>query len=358
MDRHCHFRDGDTAKLVLPFTAAQQATRAIAMGNLGAPHYTHTPDKAFAYGSRLKGWLPAGSDLQPLPVCFLTDETTADQVLRGFIEGAWHAVKVMMTLPKSEQGTGGGSTNAHLGVTDFVGRYDIFRTCQEHGIPVLLHVECVEKWVNEDDREFAALHRFVIPLRQAFPGLIIVFEHVSDGRSAIYVAKAHERGEPTFATVTPQVLLANRDSIFWGGLTPTHYCRPVLKGERDQMTITLFVVSGHPAFGYGTDSAPWDSLSKSKMVGNCAGIMSSLCAVELAVIPFERFGRLGDDAFERFMSVNLLKEVYRVTPSSQKMHLVREPRAIPLTVDREDGVKFPVYFGGTTLDWTLWPQAA
>ena len=82
-DWHVHLRDGAMLKAVLPFTAAQFA-RGIIMPNLVPP--VTTVAAAAAYRERILAARPAGSDFQPLMTCYLTDNTSPDEIEKGFAE--------------------------------------------------------------------------------------------------------------------------------------------------------------------------------------------------------------------------------------------------------------------------------
>ncbi len=90
-DWHVHLRDGAMLQVVAGFTARQFA-RAIVMPNLTPP--ITTAAAAMAYAGRIRAALPPGSDFQPLMTCYLTDTLEADEVERGWAEGAWVAAKL------------------------------------------------------------------------------------------------------------------------------------------------------------------------------------------------------------------------------------------------------------------------
>src|SRR3546814_18142420 len=83
-DWHVHLRDGEMLKAVLPFTAAQFA-RGIVMPNL-VPPVTQVED-ARAYRERILAARPRGSDFLPIMTCYLTDNTSQQEIERGFLVG-------------------------------------------------------------------------------------------------------------------------------------------------------------------------------------------------------------------------------------------------------------------------------
>src|ERR1700759_4177704 len=105
-DWHIHLRDGAMLRAVLPFTAAQFA-RGIIMPNLVPP--VTTVAAAAAYRERILAARPAASDFRPMMTCYLTDQTSPDEIEKGHAEGVWIAAKLYPA---------GATTNSHHGVRD------------------------------------------------------------------------------------------------------------------------------------------------------------------------------------------------------------------------------------------------
>ena len=84
----------------------------------------------------------------------------------------------------------------------------------------------------------------LIPLRRDFPGLKIVFEHITTREAAQYVRDA---GPLTAATITAHHLLYNRNAIFTGGIRPHYYCLPVLKREMHRVALVEAATRGSPS---------------------------------------------------------------------------------------------------------------
>lgn len=337
-DRHLHLRDGDMMADVLPCTLSQRATGALVMPNL-IPDPVITVDRAFAYRQRIRSLLPPGSDFEPVMTCYLTDHTTPQMVEDGFRQGVWRAAKLYMA---DKNGQGGTTGSAH-GVRDLIGLYPVFRKMQEIGMPLLGHFEAVEPDVDEFDREKDSLERDLKPLRREFPELIIVAEHVTTAELADFVDAAPG---PTFATLTPQHIRHNRNKLFAGGMNPIAWCKPVLKRSRHMERVRGYATQGHQRFGAGTDSAPHVEAKKAVCCGCAAGVFSAPLAAELYLMTFLEDGRA--ENLERFMSENLLREVYGVEPSEERMTFVRRERVVP---ERVGSVR--VFAGGETLPWTL-----
>lgn len=336
-DRHLHVRDGDMMANVLPCTLDQRATGAVIMPNL-IPDPVTSVERAWAYRGRIQALLPPGSDFKPLMTCYLTDHTTPEEIERGFRDGAWGAAKLYMA---DKNGQGGTTGSAH-GVRDLVGLYPVLRRMQEIGMPLLGHFEAVERDVDEFDRESDSLERDLKPLVAALPELKIVVEHITDGRMADFVA---DHPGPIWATVTAHHLLLNRNGLFDGGLTPVHWCKPVLKRETHRARVAAHATSGNPKFGAGTDSAPHPREKKEACCGCAAGVFTAPHAVELYTKAFADAGKL--HVLERFLSVNGL-EAYGLQPSSETMTIECSPRVIPKMVG---GVH--VFKGGEEIPFKL-----
>ena len=337
-DRHLHPRRSETAKIVFPCTVKQRAMGAVIMGNHPYPYETSTIEKTVAYHNEIVSLLPPNSDFAPKMTCYLTDHISPEEVARGFKEGVWCAVKLYMANQKGQ----GGTTGSQHGVRNLLGRYKVFEAMEKHKIPLLGHFEAVEEDVDEFDREIVSLERDLEPLLKSFQGLPVVFEHITDGRAADFVAQdSHE----IYATVTAHHLMINRNAMFWGGMNPVNYCKPVPKRESHRLRIRKYVTSGNRRLGAGTDSAPHNEEVKSRCCGCAAGIFTAPCAVELYATVFDE-----DNALEHlnaFLSVNFL-EIYGMKPSYEMMTILRSPLLIPEKIG-----PVQVFKGGTYLPWRL-----
>ncbi len=335
-DRHLHIRDGEMMTNVLPSTLNQRATGAIIMPNLADP--ITTIKKAWTYRDRITAILPEGSDFVPCMTLYLTDDINPKEVVDGFKQGAWRAVKLYMANQKGQ----GGTTGSAHGVRDLLNRYKVFEKMEFYGIPLLGHFEAVEEDVDEFDREIVSVERDLYPILKSFPDLPVVFEHLTDGRAASYVAQIDHK---ICATVTAHHLMINRNSMFWGGMNPGHYCKPVPKREKHRVKVREYVTSGNRRFGAGTDSAPHDESAKSRCYGCAAGIFTAPTAVELYTTVFDE-----DNALENlgpFLSENLL-DLYGMEVSTEKMTIKRTSHTVP---EKVGGVQ--VFKGGTELPWKL-----
>ncbi|HEX8449087.1 MAG TPA: amidohydrolase family protein, partial [Allosphingosinicella sp.] len=204
-DWHVHLRDGAMLEAVAPYTARQFA-RAIVMPNLATP--VTTAAMAEAYRKRI---LVAAPGFEPLMTCYLTDSADPAELTGGFERGAWAAAKL---YPANA------TTNSAHGVTDVANIYPVLEAMQRAGMPLLIHGEVTDPDVDVFDREKVFIDRVFSRLVHHFPGLKIVFEHITTAEAADFVLAG---GDNLAATITPQHLIINRNALFAGGLRPHAY---------------------------------------------------------------------------------------------------------------------------------------
>ncbi|WP_439898030.1 dihydroorotase [Aquabacterium humicola] len=333
-DWHLHLRDGAALGAVLPYTA-RQFGRAIVMPNLKPP--ITTTAQALAYRERIVEALPEGADFEPLMTLYLTDLMEPDEIRRAREAG----VVACKLYPA------GATTNSDAGVTDVRKIHRVLEVMQREGVLLLVHGEVTDPAVDVFDREAVFIDRVMQPLRRDFPGLKVVFEHITTKEAAQYVAEA---GPQTAATVTAHHLLYNRNAIFQGGLRPHYYCLPVLKREQHRAALVAAVASGSAKFFLGTDSAPHASVMKEASVCG-AGCFTALSAMELYAEAFEAAGAL--DKLEGFASHHG-PDFYGLPRHAGTVTLRRETWTLPDSVPFGDAQLKPLR-GGETLAWRLQP---
>jgi dihydroorotase len=339
-DWHLHLRDGAALQAVLPFTA-RQFGRAIVMPNLRPP--VTTAAQAVAYRERILTALAAAEPelaqaaaFTPLMTLYLTDNTPADEVRRAREAG----VVAFKLYPA------GATTNSDAGVTDLLGRCRAtLEAMQREGVLLLVHGEVTDGEIDLFDREAVFIDRVMRPLRQAFPALKIVFEHITTREAAQYVAQADAC---TAATITAHHLLYNRNAIFTGGLRPHYYCLPVLKREVHRLALVAAATSGSPKFFLGTDSAPHAAVMKEQSVCG-AGCFTAPSALELYAEAFEAAGALGQ--LEGFASHHGA-DFYGLPRNTRTVTLRRESWALPAELPFGDATIKPLR-AGETLHWKL-----
>lgn len=331
-DWHLHLRDGDALKAVLPHTVRQFA-RAIVMPNLKPP--VRTVKEAAAYRDRIVAAIPAGQSFEPLMTLYLTDNTTPEDIVNAKESQFVKAVKYYPA---------GATTNSDSGVTDIRKCDRVFEAMQDVDLPLLLHGEVTDKSVDVFDREKEFIDRYLQPLRQRFPKLRIVFEHITTANAVEFVLAT----DKIAATITPQHLLFNRSDIFQGGIRPHWYCLPILKREEHRLALLKAATSGNPKFFLGTDSAPHGRDRKESDCG-CAGCYSALHALELYAEAFASVDAL--DKLEAFASF-YGPDFYQLPRNTDKITLSKTAWKIPAEVPFPDSNLVPLR-AGEEMSWKV-----
>jgi dihydroorotase len=332
-DWHLHLRDDEALAAVLPDTARQFA-RAIVMPNLKPP--VRTVAEAAAYRERILAVLPAGRKFDPLMTLYLTDNTSADEVVRARASSFVQAVKYYPA---------GATTNSDFGVSSVEKAWPAIEAMEAQGLPLLVHGESTDPEVDVFDREAVFIDRVLEPLLQRFPKLKLVLEHTTTKQGIDFVRAA---GANVAATLTAHHLLYNRNAMFKGGIRPHFYCLPVLKRELHRQALVEAAISGSPKFFLGTDSAPHAQSAKETSCG-CAGIYSAHAAIELYAEAFEAAGAL--DKLEGFASF-FGADFYGLPRNAETITLVREPWQVEAELNFGAGKLIPLR-AGEMVNWKI-----
>ncbi len=332
-DWHLHLRDGAALQAVLPDTAKQFA-RAIVMPNLRPP--VTTTALAQAYRARILAALPSGLNFEPLMTLYLTDNTSAEEVLRAKQSGIVHGVKLYPA---------GATTNSDSGVTSLDKCAKALESMEKCGMPLLTHAEVTDSDVDVFDRERVFIERHMHGLLKNFPNLKVVFEHITTKDAADFVTEAPKN---VAATITAHHLLMNRNDMFKGGIQPHHYCLPILKREEHRQALVKAAVSGNPKFFLGTDSAPHAKHTKEAACG-CAGMYTAHAAIELYAEAFENADAL--DKLEGFASI-YGADFYGLPRNTEKISLVKESWQVPASLPFDGGELVPLR-AGQNVSWKM-----
>lgn len=333
-DWHLHLRDGEALHYTVPATSRCFA-RAIVMPNLSPP--VETVAQAEAYRDRILGHVPAGGRFEPLMTLYLTGRTGVEQIRAAAASPAVHACKLYPA---------GATTNSAAGVRDLSGLYPALEQMEKEDLPLLVHGEVTSPEIDIFDRERVFIDRHLAPVQRRFPGLRIVFEHITTADAVEFVLATPAT---VAATITPQHLLFNRNDLLVGGIRPHLYCLPVLKAQRDQDALQQAAVSGNAKFFLGTDSAPHARGDKESACG-CAGCYSAPVALELYATVFERLGAL--DRLEAF-AAHFGADFYRLPRNRERIRLERTDDTVPQRLPYAgDGEIIPLA-AGSRLDWRV-----
>ncbi|KAK9747597.1 hypothetical protein RND81_02G002500 [Saponaria officinalis] len=332
-DWHLHLRDGDLLAAVAPYSA-RHFGRAIIMPNLRPP--VSTTAAAVAYRESIMKVVPDRSDFNPLMTLYLTDKMDPNEIKLARESGVVHAVKLYPA---------GATTNSQDGVTDLFGKcLPTLQEMAEQNMPLLVHGEVTDPSVDIFDREKVFIETVLRPLILKLPQLKVVMEHITTADAVNFIESCKEG--TVAATVTPQHLILNRNSLFQGGLQPHNYCLPVLKRETHRQAIVAAVTSGSKQYFLGTDSAPHERRRKECSCG-CAGIFNAPVALSLYAKVFEEAGAL--DKLEAFSSFNG-PDFYGLPRNISKVKLTRQAWKVPERLAFTFGEIVPM-FAGETLEW-------
>ncbi|MCB5186194.1 dihydroorotase [Methylobacillus gramineus] len=332
-DWHLHLRDGEALRAVLPDTALRFG-RAIVMPNLRPP--ITSVGLAQSYRERIVQALPAGANFTPLMTLYLTDNTTAEDIVEAKASGLVHGVKLYPA---------GATTNSDSGVTNLGHCVKALEAMEKHGLPLLVHAEVTDAHVDVFDREKVFIERNMAPLLARFQGLRVVFEHITTRDAAQFVADATDR---VAATITAHHLLMNRNAMFNGGIRPHHYCLPVLKREEHRLALIEAAISGSSKFFLGTDSAPHARSAKEASCG-CAGMYTAHAGIELYAEAFDQANAL--DKLEGFASFHG-PDFYHLPRNAEKITLVKQAWEVPDSLPFVDDVLVPLR-AGQSIAWKL-----
>jgi dihydroorotase len=306
------------------------------MPNLVPP--VRTSADAKAYRERVMAALPAGSKFKPLLTCYLTDDTDADDVERGFREELFTAVKLYPAHA---------TTNSAFGVTDYGKIPRVLQRMEKIGMPFLMHGEYVAPDVDIFDREAVFIDRLLSKWLTQFPGLRMTLEHLSSKEGVDFVASAAPQ---LGGTITPYHMMLTRTDWLGHGLKPYMYVMPVIKTGRDKTALRKAATSGRPCYFLGTDSAP-HPYAKKVAVSGIPGMFNAPVAIETYAQVFEEEGAL--DRLEAFAALNGAKH-YRMAPNEATITLEKTPWMAP------DEVKVAgpderalIYRGGETIAWKI-----
>lgn len=335
-DWHVHLRDGDMLKTVVPYTSAVWH-RAIVMPNLVPP--VTTVDAAIAYRQRILDAVPEEHHFQPLMTCYLTDTLDADELERGFNQQIFTAAKL---YPANA------TTNSSHGVSNIDAISPVLARMEKIGMPLLVHGEVTQGNIDIFDREARFIDTVMTPLRQRFPALKVVFEHITTKEAADYV---REGNELLAATITPQHLMFNRNHMLAGGIRPHFYCLPILKRNIHQEALRALATSGCERVFLGTDSAPHARHRKEASCG-CAGCFNAPCALAIYATVFEEMNAL--DKLEAFCSLNGPR-FYGLPVNEDVIQLIRRDDVVPETITLSDDSIVP-FLAGEVLRWSVNPS--
>ena len=306
-DFHIHLRQGvqleDYAR-----TVAKTVRRGLIMPNTSPPIVTAS--ELIAYRNQIVAAAPGFTPLMSFKITGSVDPDEVDRLAdAGAIAGKYYPSGV--------------TTNAEDGFDDPRKAMPIFRGMQERDIVLCIHAEQPDGSILEREAEFLPAIEWIV---ERFPRLRVVVEHVSDARTVEFVRNMPHR---VAATVTIHHLLFTLDELLGNGIRPHLYCKPILKQVRDREAIEEVVLSGHPRFFYGSDSAPHSPETKECACG-AAGVYSAPVAIPLLIDFFETRGKL--ERLDPFIA-HFGADFYRLPRLAEPSRYSRLTQQVPDLVD-------------------------
>ncbi len=291
--------------------------------------------QALAYKERILAQRPEGNTFEPLMVLYLTDQTSAADIVAAHEAG----IVACKLYPA------GATTNSASGVTDINKVYPALEAMQQTGMRFLLHGEVTDGDIDIFDREKVFIDRTLKQLAKDFPALNMVLEHITTKEAVDFVSESQAN---IAASITAHHLLFNRNHMLVGGIKPHFYCLPILKRNTHQNALIAAATSGKSQFFLGTDSAPHTQSAKENACG-CAGAYTAFAAIELYAEAFEQANAL--DKLEGFAS-HFGPDFYGLPRNSDSITLVREDWQVPTTLALGDNPLVPLC-AGETLHWQV-----
>lgn len=332
-DWHVHLRDGDVLTRTVN-DISRYFGRAIIMPNLVPP--VINTDLAKNYQQRICQQIPANNSFKPLMVLYLTDKTTAQDIIDAKNSGLVFAAKLYPA---------GATTNSSSGVTDVANIYPVLEQMQAVGMPLLIHGEVTDDEIDIFDREEVFINTILAQLVTKFTQLKIVLEHITTKQAVDFVTKANDN---VGATITAHHLMYNRNHMLVGGIKPHYFCLPILKRNIHQQALINAATSGNKKFFLGTDSAPHSKQAKENACG-CAGSYTAHAAIELYAEVFEHANAL--DKLEAFASFNGA-DFYQLSRNSDTITLTKTPWKIAKTMTFGKNELVPVK-AGEMVNWQV-----
>jgi len=332
-DWHLHLRDNEMLTAVVNDTARQFA-RAIIMPNLVPP--VTTCNQALLYRDRIMEATKPEFDFNPLMTLYLTDNMDISEIKNAKDSDYIHAAKLYPA---------GATTNSDAGVTHIDNIQQVLETMQQVGLPLLVHGEATDKNIDIFDKEKVFIDNTLVKLRQQYPELRIVFEHITTSDAVDFILSDSKN---IAATITPHHLLINRNDLFIGGINPHHYCLPIAKREQHRLALLKAATETSGYFFAGTDSAPHTQDNKESACG-CAGIYSAYSAIELYAEAFDQADNFTN--FESFMSLSG-PAFYKLPINTQTVTLLRKEWTIPNSFNIGTNKLIP-FKSGQTIHWEL-----
>ncbi len=338
-DWHVHVRQGRLLKDVVR-PSIGHLHYALLMPNLN-PVPVSDAMHAFHYLQEVQAGLKGLNMVNLWPTLYLTPDTD-EAIIRLMYErrNGFCSVKY---YPYNT------TTHSGFGLRDIHDGWPVFEVMQELDVVLNVHGEVSTDDLAHAEQMFLELF---MEVHEAFPGLRIVFEHVS---SADAINLIMELPANVAATITAHHPCLTINDVEHDGVIdqPHHACLPRAKTEEDRQAILAAMLSVKPGdppkIFFGSDSAPHRIEDKLKAKPN-NGVYSGPVALPVLAELFEDSG-LEDwpERLEQFVSIAGCK-FYGVEPPQDDNYVLLS--RIPWAVPEEIGGVVP-FRAGQTLRWQV-----
>ncbi len=332
-DWHVHLREGEMLKQVTKCTSRVNK-RCIAMPNTNIP--ITTSKLALEYKKIIKE-NSFNKNFDPLIPCYLTEDLKLDDFRLGLEKNIFIGGKLYPT---------NATTNSEFGVHNIKSIYPVLEIIENKKKVLLVHGEKIRNNIDIFDREKYFIDEDLVKIRNDFPNLKIVLEHVSSSYGVDFVNSNNNIA----GTITPHHMMLTKKDVFSNNtINPHHFCMPVVKTENDLISIRNAACNNNSKFFLGTDSAPHHVDQKYPNLSTKAGIFSAPISIELYAQIFEEEGCL--DKFEKFSSINGPK-FYNLPINNNHIILSKQDWEVPNYLEKDE-IKIKNFFGGKKLSWKL-----
>jgi dihydroorotase len=144
-------------------------------------------------------------------------------------------------------------------------------------------------------------------------------------------------------------MLTKKDVFFNDSINPHHFCMPVVKDEKDLLSLRQYACSGNKKFFIGTDSAPHHINFKTPNLNSKPGIFSSPCSIELYADIFDQENSLIN--LEKFTSING-PQFYGLEINKHCIQLIKESWILP-EYSIYKNTKIKNFMGGEKINWKI-----
>ncbi len=331
-DWHVHFREGDMLEMVTNFSSRIN-NRCVAMPNT-LISITDT-EKALTYKEQLIK--ASNNNFVPLIPCYLNDKLNLDNFRMGLQKKIFFGSKLYPT---------NATTNSKDGVTEISKIFKLLEVLEEEGSPLLIHGEKVAENIDIFDREKYFIDDELDTIRNKFPFLKIVLEHVSTSHGVRYIKENSNIG----GTITPHHMLLTKKDVFLNEkFNPHHFCMPVVKNETDLIELRKAACYDNSKFFLGTDSAPHPIHEKKSDMSSKPGIFSAPCSIELYAEIFDQENAINN--LEIFSSINGAK-FYNFPLNEKKIKLEKTEWIVPELSSYKD-IQVKNFYANEKINWKV-----